>query len=258
MHLPTPLCLRRQPFWIRWSGLRFHELPAVTDRAAQVGSPHPVGLVLLRMAARFLPDGHRWLAVKRGTPLTTDLAPRFPRRDGSPSRQVPLLPGDTEHPVAARAPHVDRVAVDGSTGAARGAHAIAGMPTGGRRLGTRVARTGDDGPLARPTAERLEVAAWYPHLFAARHLKDGLIRRESNNSIPRPSSQPTAQVGVEARPLARERVMQVRHTAQGEAGMWDCQSEAHPYPDALRNGVPSVMEIVAWYVPSPPKTYGCT
>jgi hypothetical protein len=233
MHLLTPLHLRRQPFRIRWSGLSLHELPAVTERAAQVGSPHPVGLVLLRMAAGFLPDGHRWLAVRRDTPLTTELPPRFPRR--SPSRQVLLLPGDTEHPVAARAPHVDGVAGDGGAGAARGAHAIAGMPAGGRRLRIRAARTGNDGPLARPTAERLEVAAWYPHLLAARHLKDGFIRRESNNSIPRPSSQPTAQIGVQARPLARERFAQMGHTAQGEPGMRHCQSEAHPHPDALRN-----------------------
>src|SRR5689334_24516641 len=89
------------------------------------------------------------------------------------------------------------------------------MPTGGRGgLRTRVALTGNDGPLPRPTAERLEVAAWYPHLFAARHLKDGFIRRESNDSIPRPSSQPTAQVGVQARPLARERFAQDRKSTR--------------------------------------------
>src|SRR5438094_805035 len=72
-----PLCLCRQPFRIRWSGFRLHELPAVADWAAQVSSTHPIGLILLQMAAVFLPDGHR-ASPERETAITAEPTRGFP------------------------------------------------------------------------------------------------------------------------------------------------------------------------------------
>src|SRR4029077_4169367 len=152
------------------------------------------------------------------------VAPELSRPVCSPRRQVLLLPRDAEYAVAARTAHVGGVPGDGCARAAGGTDRVPGVPAGGRRLGVRLAGTRHDGPVARPIAERFDVAAWHPHLFTVRHLKDGFIRLESNASVPRASSQPATLVGIEARRLTRERFARLGHVAQGERRTGDCQS----------------------------------